>query len=220
MAVRIRWQPQIRLLYTAPHRQGGGRAKGANLTTHLSQSAHQGKSNCATHFLCCKLRCVAHPLASPPPPSSSVVRLPFHEFAANNGCAAKVTFSCHDARHRTSEHQAKQGIHGAVRVAVMPARAVAGGRSLIGRSRLSCNRFRRRETTKYHHIPDGVRTMQKQQPNKNTLFTCGEVRDIYLADGPCKRFSPRIALSKELPRVIAMIVITPSGQVGPSTLNQ
>ena len=64
--------------------------------------------------------------------------------------------------------------------------------------------------------------MQKQQPNKNTLFTCGEVRDIYLADGPCKRFSPRITLSKELPRVIAMImiVITPSGQAGPSTLNQ
>ena len=75
----------------------------------LLQVFLDGKENKSTDFLSCGLALASVVLPRLLP--SSVVPLPFHEFAANNGDAARVTFSCHDARRRAN---AKQGIHGAL----------------------------------------------------------------------------------------------------------
>ena len=86
------------------------------------------------NFLCCVFAAAASLARSLPPPSSSVVPLPFHEFAANNGDAAKVTFSCQDARRDAERANTKgrEGIRGAVRVAAMPACAVAAVAAVAG----------------------------------------------------------------------------------------
>ena len=99
------WQPQINpspLHCPAPARGREAKSCKPNELRHIKPSLLIMANQIVQQIFS-----VANCVASRPPPSSSVVRLPFHEFAANNGCAAKVTFSCHDARHRTSEHQSK-----------------------------------------------------------------------------------------------------------------